>query len=153
MKEILGDKVEKVQISDRITDTPAVLVTTEYGWSANMERIMKAQALQANQMAQYMAPKKIMQINPDHRIVKALETRFKNTEQANASTTKDIVNMLFETSLISSGFGMEDPSMFTKRIHRMLELGLNLEEDDSVEVVEKVEPSQETESSPMEEVD
>ena len=144
MKEILGDKVEKVQISDRITDTPAVLVTTEYGWSANMERIMKAQALQANQMAQYMAPKKIMQINPDHRIVKALETRFKNTEQANASTTKDIVNMLFETSLISSGFGMEDPSMFTKRIHRMLELGLNLEEDDSVEVVEKVEPSQET---------
>ena len=104
-------------------------------------------------MSQYMAPKKIMQINPDHRIVKALETRFKNTEQANASTTKDIVNMLFETSLISSGFGMEDPSMFTKRIHRMLELGLNLEEDDSVEVVEKVEPSQETESSPMEEVD
>lgn len=156
MKDILGSKVEKVQVSDRITDTPAVLVTTEYGWSANMERIMKAQALQANQMAQYMAPKKIMQINPDHRIIKALETRFNDSELVDASTTKDIVNMLFETSLINSGFGMEDPSLFVSRIHRMLELGLNLEDDEGnegVEVVEKVEPSQETESSPMEEVD
>jgi molecular chaperone HtpG len=130
IKEILGDKVEKVQISDRITDTPAVLVTNEYGWSANMERIMKAQALQGNQMAQYMAPKKTMQINPDHRIIKALVERFKDSESVQQSTTKDIVTMLFETSLINSGFAMEDPSVFVKRIHRMLELGLNMDEDE-----------------------
>lgn len=129
IKEILGDKVEKVQISDRITDTPAVLVTSEYGWSANMERIMKAQALQSNQMTSYMTSRKVMQINPDHRIVKALVVRFEDAELANASTTRDIVTMLFETSLINSGFGMEDPSVFVKRIHRMLELGLDLEEE------------------------
>jgi len=129
MKEILGEKVEKVEISDRITDTPAVLLTNQYGWSANMERIMKAQALNNQQMAQYMKSKKTMQINPDHRIIKALVERFKDSQMAESSTTKDIVTMLFETSLIHSGFAMEEPTLFVKRIHRMLELGLNLDEE------------------------
>lgn len=150
IKEILGEKVEKVELSDRIVDTPAVLLTTQYGWSANMERIMKAQALNNDPMSQYMKSKKTMQINPDHRIVKGLVQRFNDPELAQASTTKDIVSMLYDSSLIHSGFGLEDPNLFVKRIHRMLELGLNLDEEPENEEEVPIEVKEEVK---MEELD
>lgn len=150
IKELLGEKVDKVEVSDRIVDTPAILLTTQYAWSANMERIMKAQALNNDPMMQYMKSKKTMQINPDHRIIKALVERFKDSELAQASTTKDIVTMLYESSLIHSGFGLEDPNLFVQRIHRMLELGLNL--DDETEVTEDI-VTEVKESVKMEELD
>jgi len=127
IKEILGEKVEKVVLSDRIVSSPCVLVTGEYGWSANMERIMKAQALRDSSTASYMMSKKTMEINPKHPIVKALKA--KAEQDRNDKTAKDLVFLMFDTSLLVSGFSLEDPAKYAERIHRMIRLGLSLTDE------------------------
>merc|ERR1712212_309474 len=155
MKEVLGDKVEKVLCSFRIVDSPCVLVTTEHGWSANMERIMKSQALRDNSMTSYMVSKKTMELNPKHPIM--LELKSKASADKSDKTVKDLVWLLFDTPLLTSGFGLEEATQFAGRIHRMIKLGLSIDEDadedmDELPPLEEVEGAAE-EVSKMEEVD
>merc|ERR1711910_144338 len=128
MKEILDKKVEKVVVSNRLVTSPCCIVTSQYGWSANMERIMKAQALRDTSTMGYMAAKKHLEINPDHSIIDTL--RGKAEADKNDKSVKDLVHLLFETSLLSSGFSLEDPAVHAQRIHRMIKLGLGIDEED-----------------------
>merc|ERR1712099_75416 len=156
MKEVLDDKVEKVVISNRLADSPCVLVTGEYGWSANMERIMKAQALRDASQSAYMSSKKTMEVNPTNPIINAL--REKADADQSDKTVRDLIWLLYDTSLLTSGFSLDEPATFSARIHRLVKLGLSIDEDenddemDDVEELPAVEGEVEEESA-MEQVD
>ncbi|KAM9356038.1 heat shock protein HSP 90-beta [Pholidichthys leucotaenia] len=128
MKEILDKKVEKVAVSNRLVSSPCCIVTGAYGWTANMERIMKAQALRDNSTMGYMMAKKHLEINPDHPIVETL--RQKAEADKNDKAVKDLVILLFETALLSSGFSLDDPQTHSNRIYRMIKLGLGIDLED-----------------------
>ncbi|CAO2596455.1 Heat shock protein HSP 90-alpha [Lemmus lemmus] len=158
MKDILEKKVEKVVVSNRLVTSPCCIVTSTYGWTANMERIMKAQALRDNSTMGYMAAKKHLEINPDHSIIETL--RQKAEADKNDKSVKDLVILLYETALLSSGFSLEDPQTHANRIYRMIKLGLGIDEDDptvddtNAAVTEEMSPLEgDDDTSRMEEVD
>jgi len=128
IKEILAGKVEKVTVSNRLVSSPCCIVTGNYGWTANMERIMKAQALRDASTMSYMLAKKNLEINPDHPIVEVLRQRA--DADKNDKSVKDLVMLLFDTSLLCSGFSLEEPEVHAARIHRMIKLGLGIDEED-----------------------
>jgi len=134
IKEILDKKVEKVTVSNRLVGSPCCIVTSTYGWSANMERIMKAQALRDTSTMGYMAAKKHLEINPDNQIMVALKKKV--DVDKNDKSIKDLITLLYETALLSSGFSLESPQDHASRIHRMIKLGLGVDDDD--------EPSEDT---------
>jgi molecular chaperone HtpG len=143
IKDILDKKVEKVIVSNRLVNSPCCIVTSTYGWSANMERIMKAQALRDTSTMGYMAAKKHLEINPEHQIMVALKKKVEADK--NDKSIKDLIVLLYETALLSSGFSLEDPQNHASRIHRMIKLGLGVDDDD--EVTDEVE----TDMPPLEE--
>jgi molecular chaperone HtpG len=129
IKSTLGDEIEKVIVSNRLDSSPCVLVTSEYGWTANMQRIMKAQALRTNEMSGYMIGKKTLEINPYNNIIKRIKEKL-STDSTESRTLNDLVHLLYDVTLQSSGFALDDPSTFSNRILKLINIGLGVEDDE-----------------------
>lgn len=125
IQNVLGKHIEKVIVSNRITDSPCCIVTSSSGMSSNMERIIKAQAMADNNPMQFMMNKKTFEINPENKIINAIYNKF--TEDENS--IKDMIWLLYETSMLDSGFSLDKPRDFTGRIHRIMSLGLVVQSD------------------------
>lgn len=114
LKEELKDKVEKVVMSNKLVDSPCIVSCGQFGWTSNMERIMKAQALSSNHMHAFMMSKKTLEINPNHQIMQEMNNKLKNNEQ---ELLKETVSLLWDTSLLNSGYSLENMNNFTNKIY------------------------------------
>merc|ERR1712178_572206 len=126
-KETLGSKVEKAVVSNRLLETPAIIVSSQYGWSTNMERIMKAQTMGNNDRASAMVSQKTLEINPAHPIVRELKSRVEADPKD--QDAKDIASTLFDVALVGTGLTPSDPSDFAARLQVLMRLGLGVSKD------------------------
>ncbi|KAL6295561.1 hypothetical protein ACE6H2_003703 [Prunus campanulata] len=134
---LASDNVDDVKLSNRLADTPCVVVTSKYGWSANMERIMQSQTLSDANKQAYMRGKRVLEINPRHPIIKELRERVvKNAED---ESVKQTAQLIYQTALMESGFNLPDPKDFASRIYSSVKSSLNINPDVAVEEEEDVE--------------
>merc|ERR1712046_186741 len=131
MKETLGSKIEKTVISNRLLETPAIIVSSQYGWSTNMERIMKAQTMGNNDRASAMVSQKTLEINPAHPIIRELKSRVE--ADSKDQEAKDIASTLFDVALVGTGLTPADPTDFATRLQVLMRLGLGVSKDAAIE--------------------
>jgi heat shock protein beta len=121
LKKTLDSRVEKVTVSNRLTDSPCVLSTSKFGWSANMERIMRTQAMGDSRSMEYMKGRKTMEINPEHEIVQGLKQLLQEKDEDRA---KDLSELLYETALLTSGFQVDSPREYATKVFTLMKIAL-----------------------------
>merc|ERR1712046_407600 len=136
LKETLGSKVEKAAVSNRLLETPAIIVSSQYGWSTNMERIMKAQTMGSADRSSSMVSQKTFEINPAHPIIRELKSRVENDDKDQEA--KDIAHTLFDVALVGTGLTPADPADFAARVQVLMRLGLGVSKDAPIEEPEVV---------------
>merc|ERR1711881_171879 len=144
-----GVKIEKVEVSKRLTESPVVVVTSQFGYSAQQEKIMKAQAFQNKDQLSMMSGRKTLEINPNHPVVADLLSKVKADKEDKAAV--DTAAVLFQTALIESGYEIADPSALVKRVYRLMSKELGVDPDAPLKEVEIPEEEEEEEESEGEE--
>merc|ERR1712194_491323 len=151
-KDTLGNKIEKAVVSNRLLETPAILVSSQYGWSTNMERIMKAQTMGSNDKSNNLVAQKTMELNPGHPIVKEIKSRVEKDGQDQEA--KDMAATLYDVALVQAGLTPSDPHHFAARLESLMRLGLGVSKDEKIEDPEVVlDPEPEPEPAKEESAD
>merc|ERR1711968_329260 len=133
LKETLGSKIEKAVVSNRLLETPAIIVSSQYGWSTNMERIMKAQTMGNQDRSSAMVSQKTLEINPAHPIIRELKSRIES--DGADQEAKDIAHTLYDVALVGTGL---TPADFAARVQVLMRLGLGVSKDAPIEEPEVV---------------
>merc|ERR1712134_69836 len=144
-----GVKIEKVEISKRLTESPVVVVTSQFGYSAQQEKIMKAQAFQNKDQISMMSGRKTLEVNPNHPVVVDLLAKIKDDKENAAAL--DTAQVLFQTALIESGYKIADPSALVSRVYRLMSKELGVDPDAPIKEVEVPEEEEEAEEEDKEE--
>merc|ERR1712146_391065 len=131
LKETLGSKIEKAVVSNRLLETPAIIVSSQYGWSTNMERIMKAQTMGNQDRSSFMVSQKTFEINPAHPLIRELKSRVENDDKDQEAI--DIAHTLFDVALIGTGLTPSDATEFGARLQVLMRLGLGVSKDAPIE--------------------
>merc|ERR1711915_361688 len=144
-----GVKIEKVEVSKRLTDSPVVVVTSQFGYSAQQEKVMKAQAFQNKDQLSMMSGRKTLEINPNHPVIADLLTKVKADKEDKAAL--DTAAVLFQTALIESGYEIADPSALVNRVYRLMSKELGVDPDAPLKEVEVPEEEEEAEEDDKDE--
>merc|ERR1711870_221383 len=136
-----GVKVEKVEISKRLTESPVVVVTSQFGYSAQQERVMKAQSFQNKDQIGMMSGRKTLEVNPNHPVIVDLLSKVKSNKEDKAAV--DTAQVLFQTALIESGYEIADPSALVNRVYRLMSKELGVDPDAPLKEVEVPEGEEE----------